>query len=233
MAFLQDSRPAGPGQPLLNAPASVLWLIGALLATHAIRVLLPGDLPDLVLLRYAFIPERYSGAPQFAADSLVQQALPFVSHIFLHANAGHVLVNSLWLLAFGPMVARRLGPLKFFSFFLLCGVAGAAAHLAAYWGSPGAVVGASGAVAGLMGGGMRMLYGGVYGLPLAPIFSRRIALFSLRWAAVNVVTGVVGFGAGEAVMLVAWVVHLGGYFAGLLAIELFDRPPDRHRVREP
>jgi membrane associated rhomboid family serine protease len=233
MAYLQDSRPPGPGQPLLNAPASVLWLIGALLATHAIRVLLPGDLPDVILLRYAFIPERYSGAPEFAADTLFQRALPFVSHIFLHANLGHVFVNSLWLLAFGPVVARRLGALKFLSFFLLCGVAGAAAHLAVYWGSVGAVVGASGAIAGLMGGGMRLVYSGFYGLPLAPIFSQRIVVFSLMWTAVNVVTGVVGFGAGEEVMLVAWVVHLGGYFAGLFAIALFDRPaPSLRGVRE-
>jgi membrane associated rhomboid family serine protease len=81
-----------------------------------------------------------------------------------------------------------------------------------------------------MGAGIRMVYGAFYGLPLAPILSRRILVFSLMWTAVNVVTGVVGFGAGEEVMLVAWIVHLGGYFAGLLAIELFDRPPRGKRV---
>ena len=217
MAFLQDSRP--PSQPLLNAPASVLWLIGAILMAHAVRVLLPRDWADVILTDYAFIPARYAGA----ADSFLQQAIPFVSHIFLHANLGHVLVNSLWLLAFGPVVARRLGAVKFLLFFLFCGVAGAAVHLAVYWGSFGAVVGASGAVAGLMGAGMRMVYGGFYGLPLAPILSKRIIVFSLMWTAVNVVSGVIGFGAGDDVMLVAWVVHLGGYFAGLLGIELFDR----------
>jgi len=222
MAFLQDSRP--PGQPLLNAPASVLWLIGALLLAHAVRVLLPGDWSEIILTDYAFIPARYAGIREFADDSFLQRAVPFVSHMFLHANLGHVAINSLWLLAFGPVVARRLGTLKFLLFFLFCGVAGAAVHLAVYWGSLGAVVGASGAVAGLMGAGIRMVYGGFYGLPLAPILSKRIVAFSLVWTAVNVVSGIIGFGAGEEVMLVAWVVHLGGYFAGLLAVDLFDRP---------
>ena len=119
MAFLQDSRP--PSQPLLNAPASVLWLIGAILMAHAVRVLLPRDWADVILTDYAFIPARYAGAG--AAESFLQQAIPFVSHIFLHANLGHVLVNSLWLLAFGPVVARRLGAVKFLLFFLFCGVA--------------------------------------------------------------------------------------------------------------
>ena len=88
MAFLQDSRP--PGQPLLNAPASVLWLIGALLLAHAVRVLLPGDWPDIILTDYAFIPGRYAEIREFADDSFLQRAVPFVSHMFLHANLGHV-----------------------------------------------------------------------------------------------------------------------------------------------
>src|SRR5438046_1797317 len=130
MAFLQDSRP--PREPLLNAPAIVLWLIAALLATHFLRVALPGDWPDILVERFAFIPTRYSGDPAFARDTLLDKAFPFVSHIFLHASVAHVTVNSLWLLAFGPVLARRVGSVKFVLFFLLCGIAGAVAHLVIY-----------------------------------------------------------------------------------------------------
>lgn len=221
MAFLQDTRP--PREPLLNAPATVLWLIGILLGTHVIRILLPGDWPYIILAEFAFIPARYAGAPEFAGDTLIEKIVPFVSHIFLHGGFAHVGINSLWLLAFGPLVARRLKTVKFLLFFLFCGVAGAAVHLATYWGSFAAVVGASGAIAGLMGGGMRMVYGRLYNRRLAPIFSSQIVVFSLIWTVVNIVSGVIGFGAGEDVMLVAWVVHLGGYFAGLLSIGAFDR----------
>jgi membrane associated rhomboid family serine protease len=225
MAFLQDTRPSP--EPFLIAPASVLWLIGALLAAHVIRVLLPGEWPDLILNAYAFIPARYAGLPQFAHDSLLQQAAPFVTHIFLHANFVHVGLNCVWLLAFGPLVARRLGTIRFLLFFLFCGVAGALTQLAVYWGSVDAVVGASGAIAGLMAAAMRMVYGRFYQLRLAPLFSQQILMFSLVWTGVNIVTGVIGLGVTDAFMLVAWVVHLGGYFAGLLAVGWFDPVPNR------
>jgi membrane associated rhomboid family serine protease len=223
MAFLKDSQPAQ--QPFLTAPMSVLSLIGVLVLAHVVRVMLPGELPDSILETYAFIPARYAGGPDFAHDTLFQKIVPFVSHIFLHANATHVGVNCLWLLAFGPILARRLNTLKFLLFFLFCGIAGVVTHLIVYWGSDAAVVGASGAIAGLMGGAMRVAYGGFYGLRLAPLFSRRILMFSLVWVAVNIVSGILGLGLSDQVVPVAWVVHMGGYFAGLLAIGLFDWLP--------
>jgi membrane associated rhomboid family serine protease len=72
---------------------------------------------------------------------------------------------------------------------------------------------------------MRMVYGRFYRARLAPILSRQMLMFSLIWTIVNVVTGVIGLGLNEEFVLVAWVVHLGGYFAGILAIGLFDGLP--------
>jgi membrane associated rhomboid family serine protease len=221
MAFLQDSRP--PREPFLVAPASVLWLIAAILGAHVLRGMLPEGVSDQILNEYAFLPVRYSGSPDFAGDTLLGKAIPFVSHIFLHANLAHVGLNCVWLLAFGPVVARRLGALKFLLFFLVCGIAGVTTQLIVYWGSDAAVIGASGAIAGLMGAAMRIVYGGLHRLPLAPLFSRQIVTFTLIWTIVNVVSGVFGLGLSDEFVLVAWVVHLGGYFAGLLAIGMFDR----------
>jgi len=221
MAFLQDNRPHR--QPFLNAPPTVLWLIGVLLLAHAVRVLLPGNWPLRIIEDYAFIPARYAGGPEFAASGTFERLVPFVSHIFLHADITHVGVNSLWLLAFGPVVARRLRPLIFLLFFLFCGIAGIVLHLLVYWGSEMAVIGASGAVAGLMGGGIRLVYGGPNAYQLAPLLSQRIVLFSLVWTGVNIVGGVLRLGTTDEITLVAWVVHLGGYFTGLLTIGLFER----------
>jgi membrane associated rhomboid family serine protease len=52
--------------------------------------------------------------------------------------------------------------------------------------------------------------------PLAPILSTRILLWSAIWLLVNVIAGVTGLGSGGGVNVVAWVAHMGGYFAGLL-----------------
>lgn len=229
MAFLQD--PAR--QPFLRAPAAVVWLIAILIGIYGLQaILLAANTPQMnyVINTYGFVPAWYS--PHYLATNGVtsrgwlHQALPFVTYTFLHGSWAHVLINSVWLLAFGPVVARRFGTLLFIAFFLLCGVIGAASHLAAYWGSTIPVVGASAAISGLMGASFRLLsFGPPASEPvaLAPIFSARILTWSAIWMVVNLVAGLTGIGAGGGANVVAWVAHLGGYFAGLLLAGPFDR----------
>jgi membrane associated rhomboid family serine protease len=238
MAFFQDMRPSR--EPFLNAPAMIFWLIGLIVAAHVARVMVPPPWPDVILFEYAFIPARYSAAAVLASGfpppSLTDQVIPFLSYMFLHGDYTHLAVNSLWLLAFGPIVAKRLKTARFLLFFFLCGIASAAAHLAVYFGALEQVVGASGAVSGLMGAAIRLFYGRLfYGRrmptgdtpPLAPILSRPILGFTAIWLIANFIAGVTGLGLTDATASVAWVAHLGGYFTGLFAISLFDRAPVR------
>lgn len=222
MSFVPD-RPSRR-QPLLNVPPLVIGLIALLIGLHVIRVALPGNLPDMMLERFAFIPARYAMAfgPGGAPGGWAGLIIPPFSYMLLHANYTHVGINSLWLLVFGPVVARNLKTARFLLFFVFCGVVAALVHLTVYWGSPVAVIGASGAISGLMGAGMRIVYGPMFQQPsgLAPILSRPILMFSIVWAGVNIVTGVLRIGVTGDVDTVAWVAHLGGYVAGLLTIGL-------------
>lgn len=240
MAFLHEQPRRH--EPLLRVPASPIWLILLLALAHAGRVFSPPDISERFLINYAFIPARYSHeflvSHGLNPGSLLERLVPFVSYIFIHADWTHLAINSVWLLAFGAIVARRFGPLRFVGFFLLCGIAGAATHLVFNWESVAPVIGASAAVSGLMAAGFRMMsaipgfqpVGHIAGYgppPLAPLFSRRILLWSAVWAGVNIVAGMSGLGAGEGVRLIAWQAHLGGYVAGLVLVGLFDRlaPP--------
>jgi membrane associated rhomboid family serine protease len=219
MAFLQS----GPArQPVLRAPAVVLWLIALLAGAHAVRMALsPAASADLIVT-YAFIPARYA-----LAGSFWDQAIPFVSYMALHGDWAHLVINCLWLLAFGPIVARRFGTPLFLLFFLLCGLAAALTHLALNWGGLDPVVGASGAISGLMAAGLRLLPGMFpWATPgetrMAPLLSRPILTFSASWVVLNIVVGLVGgsfLGSGGAI---AWQAHLGGYLAGLLLSGPFD-----------
>jgi membrane associated rhomboid family serine protease len=229
MAFLQSDPPR---QPIFRAPAMVLWLIGALAAAHGARSLVSAARSQDIVFEYGLVPARYSRAflESHMADpgTLGERAVPFFSYMALHSDITHLVINCLWLLAFGPIVARRFGAVLFLVFFILCGVAGAAAYLAFNWGSVVPVVGASGAISGLMGAAIRMMPGriapwmvGANEVPLQPLFSRPILMFSAVWMAINMLAAVIDLGTGTS-GLVAWQAHLGGYLAGLLLCGLFD-----------
>ena len=230
MAFFHEPRGR---QPFLRAPAVVLALIAILVLAFTAYDLAPDSIQATLIYRFAFIPAGYSHAfyvahpgTQPAAFELV---LPFFTYMFLHGSWEHLIVNCVWLLAFGPIVARRYGWLGFLAFFFLCGIAGAAAHLALNWGAGSPVIGASAAIAGLMGAGFRMIGSGSPAQmlsgegPLAPLLSPRIVIWSAVWVAINVAAGLLGLGAGSGVQVIAWEAHLGGYFAGLLLAGPFDR----------
>jgi membrane associated rhomboid family serine protease len=222
--------PADESQPFLRLPLAVGLLAGLLVAAHAARSFLPAAMSSEIIANYALIPARYShvflAAHHLDGGSLLDRALPFVTYIFLHASWTHVGLNTLWLLAFGPLVARRFGAVRFFAFFLVCGVAGAATHLAFNWGSADPVIGASAGVSGLMAASFRLIGSGPMSAqtrePLAPLLSRQILTWTALWAALNVLAGLTGLGSGPGVQTIAWQAHLGGYFAGLFLCGLFD-----------
>lgn len=223
MAFLQETP-----QPFFRVPVIVPLLIALLVGIELSREFLWNAASQAVYFNYGFVPARYShaflAAHNASAGTWLDRALPFVTYMFLHGSFTHVAINSIWLLAFGAVVARRYGSALFLLFFLLCGIAGAAMHLACAWNSVGPVVGASAAVAGLMGAAFRLIGprpGIEADVPL-PLFSGRILLWSAIWLAINFVAGIAGLGAGSGVQLIAWQAHIGGYVAGLVLVGPFD-----------
>ena len=229
MAFLQEPHPAH--QPMLRVPFIVVATIAVLVLAYLGWAFAPPNIGDRILADFAFWPARYSAhylaAHGAAHQSLFDLAVPFVGYAFLHGDLSHVAINCLWLLAFGPIVARRWGPWLFLTIFFLCAIAAAFAHLATNWGSDNPVIGASGAISGLMGAGIRMLRARIWieGEPfprLAPLFSGQIVVFTLFWLLANVLAGYTGIGMDAQVRLIAWQAHIGGFVAGLLLATPFD-----------
>ncbi len=240
MAFLQP-QPSDPWtrQPIFRVPAVVVSLIAVLVAAHAARVLAPPHLTAELINQFAFIPARYSHvflvSPHGDPGDWLARGVPFISYMALHNDFTHIAINSLWLLAFGPIVARRFGGFLFLLFFLTCGVAGALTHLAFNWGSLEPVIGASGAISGLMAAGLRLLpsqapWAHAGEEKLAPVFSRQILVFTAVWMGVNLVAGLTGLGVGGAAGQIAWQAHLGGYLAGLFLTGPFDRLRPRTNI---
>lgn len=234
MAFLQETP-----QPFFRVPVVVPLLIALLAGIELSREFIWEAATNHIYGMYGFIPARYStaflAAHHVNAGSLFERAAPFVTYIFLHGSFAHMAANCIWLLAFGPLVARRYGGALFLVYFLLCGIAGACFYLAWDWGSPAAVVGASASVAGMMGAAFRIMGPRPLEQAIVPasLLSRRILSWSAVWLGVNFIAGVLGLGAGPGVQLIAWQAHIGGYLAGLLLVDPFEWLTRRHRNEEP
>lgn len=229
-----------------NAPLPVLVLIGALIACYAVPVYLAPDIYEKLVLYFSLIPARlFPGAEQASMifpGGEGAKVWTLFSYAFLHGSWTHLALNSVWLLAFGSPLARRLGTFRFFLFYFICGAIGGLLHAGLSAGSLVPVIGASGAISGLMGGAVRFVFlaDGPLGAVgrsewtsahasraqsgvLSTLTDRRVLLFVAVWVGLNLLQGMGLPLTGEPVQ-VAWIAHLGGFFAGLLLFGFFDPP---------
>jgi len=162
-----------------------------------------------------------------------------LTSMFLHGGWGHLLGNALFLWVFGNNVEDSMGRMRFLIFYILCGLAAAAAQVLVSPASPVPMVGASGAISGVLGGYL-LLYPRVRVKVLLLLFVIitivRVPayLVLLLWIAYQVVLGLPQLtmldsdvSAGVAV----WA-HVGGFVAGLLLVKLFAQKDlvARHRA---
>ena len=234
-----------PNPPIINAPPVVLYLALAIIAAHVLFLVAPDRLQSFFVWVGAVSPFRVT----HLRGGLIASALPLVGHVFLHAGWMHLLLNCVWLVAFGAPVARMMGAEKgagqrraalyFLLFFMASGVAGAFAYIAVHPNDATMLIGASGAVSGLLGGLVRFAFRprqeviralierGADGsnrpgsVIWSGLFSRTVISWSVAVVILNLIGGVFAPGLADANGGIAWEAHLGGYFFGLLAFPYF------------
>jgi membrane associated rhomboid family serine protease len=264
----EPRRIARRREPMFNAPRVVLGLVAILIGIYAAYNWAPEAVQDKVVRDYAFIPGRLTIGlwPDRLIDLInransdpaaLQQARQIrelhvlggglkpwtlMTYAFLHGSWTHVLLNTVWLVAFGPPIARRFGSARFLLFMAVTAIASALAHWASASMDFSPLIGASGADSGLMGAATRFMFQpgaplGAFGsasrpqietIPAATLrgvfVERRPLIFIVIWLGTNFIFGAGAQALGFSDMPVAWVAHLGGFFAGLALFPLFDRP---------
>ena len=226
-------------EPIFNVPPVVAALIGSFVLVHLVRVLLPVQEDDWLTAVLAFVPARLTGIADQLPGGDTAAVTQFVSHVFVHGDIMHLILNSAWLLPFGSSVARRTGTVRFLLFFFLCGIGGALSYALLSPNALSMMVGASGAISGLMGASFRFLFqalsdrdvDGLAGIgPKPPLMSlqatlldKRVVLAIVGWTVLNIAMawGAVGLTDGASI---AWEAHIGGFFVGLLTFGWFDLP---------
>ena len=164
-----------------------------------------------------------------------------LTHMFMHGGIWHIFFNmwSLWM--FGSVLEQAIGSKKFCVYYFVCGLGADALHtfvqylqaapllaannLPAYYSvinTP--TLGASGAVYGILIGYAMLYPDSILTLVFPPI-SLKAKWFILIFAAIELVTGVLGTMDG-----VAHFAHLGGMLVGFLLMlwwrrsrRLYDR----------
>jgi membrane associated rhomboid family serine protease len=145
--------------------------------------------------------------------------------MFLHGGWAHLLGNCLFLWVFGNNVEDSMGRIRFLVFYLLCGLAAAAAQIAIDPASPAPMVGASGAISGVLGAYLILyprvrvhVFVGFFLLGLPAYFVLLLWIGMQLFAGLPQLTSI----RGPAQSGVAVWAHIGGFFAGVVLVKLFE-----------
>ena len=148
-----------------------------------------------------------------------------LTSMFMHGGWFHLLGNMWFLWVFGNNIEDSMGHARFVVFYLLCGVAAAAAQVLAGPNSVVPMVGASGAISGVMGAYI-LLYPRVrvHTLVTLGFFVTTVALPAYvmlgYWFLLQLLMGAVGSVSRVEGGVAVWA-HVGGFVVGMLAIHLF------------
>src|SRR5262249_37827091 len=163
--------------------------------------------------------------------------LTLLTSMFMHGGWAHIGGNMLYLWVFGDNVEDAFGHMKYLVFYLVCGLAAAFSQIAIAPDSMVPSLRASGAIAGVLGAYIVMfppnpiktlvfyIFITIIRLPALIVIGVWIVmqLFS-QIASISDATAQTGGGG------VAYMAHIGGFFAGLI-LTLFFRP--RREYNEP
>jgi len=148
-----------------------------------------------------------------------------LTSMFMHGGWLHIIGNMWFLWVFGNNIEDSMGHTRFVVFYLLCGVAAAAAQMLTDPRSAVPMVGASGAISGVMGAYI-LLYPRVrvHTLVFLGIFVTSVAwpasVILGYWFLLQLLFGAVGtFGRVQGGT--AFWAHVGGFILGLVLIKWF------------
>jgi membrane associated rhomboid family serine protease len=146
--------------------------------------------------------------------------------MFLHGGIGHLVGNMWFLYIFGDNVESILGHVKYFLFYLMCGIAAAFGQYIINPSSLIPMIGASGAIAGILGAYM-------ISFPKAKVhvFVMLFVFFTTLIVPAKIVLGIwfliqLNGGISEFGVLskggIAWFAHIGGFLAGVIFVKAFQ-----------
>ncbi len=212
--------------PAFNIPAVILVFIAGFTVIHLYRESLNNIADSNVLFQFGFVPKLFFSDVKYANISIWFSA---ITYALLHGSWTHLILNSVWFVAFGSVVARALGAGLFVLFFGITAIFSALIYGALHPNLMVPLIGASGSVSGAMAAALLMVpasndqvdYSIKYSLlPLKEALKeRRVQATIFIWVLINIFSGI---GTSPSMVdenaQIAWEAHLAGFFCGLVLI---------------
>jgi membrane associated rhomboid family serine protease len=180
---------------------------------------------ELALIKWGAIPYEITHGVELTPDLPFFAPLSLFSSMFLHGGFFHLAGNMLYLWIFGDNVEDQLGHVKFFVFYILCGLAASLLHIMTTPNSQVPMVGASGAIAGVLGAYMiKFPRARILTLIFFGFFIRIVAIPALFvlgfWFILQLLFALPSIGSTSGG--VAFFAHVGGFLAGIVLFKLFS-----------
>ncbi len=141
-----------------------------------------------------------------------------LSSMFMHGGWLHLLGNMLFLWIFGDNVEHTMNSIVYLGFYLVAGVVGSLAQIAVEPGSLIPSLGASGAISGVLGAYIVLFPTNRVLVVLGYFVTWVPALLAIGlWALLQFVNGIGQIAVTEQTGGVAYMAHIGGFVAGVLA----------------
>ena len=160
--------------------------------------------------------------------------LTLITSMFMHGGWAHLLGNMLYLFIFGDNIENRLGHVRYLIFYMLCGIIASLTHVFSTFLIPSSSLvpslGASGAISGVLGAYILLFPKRRVNVLLGWFIVAVPAFIALGlWILFQIVSGLGMLGGSEDG--VAYAAHIGGFFAGIILVKIFDRGPSAQVVR--
>ena len=184
-------------------------------------MLLSGPRAELLMDRLGYIPARLLN-PIGYGYTPVEAAVTLITSLFIHGGFVHLFGNMIYLWVFGGLVEDVLGHLRYFFFFITCGVVGSLTHTLFFPQSAVPSIGASGCIAGILGAFLvlRPRARIVTLFPLVVYWAMaevRAIVFLPVWFALQFFNGFMSLAAAartQEAVGIAWWAHVGGFLFG-------------------
>ena len=208
--------------PIHRAPIVNRAIVAVNVVVFVVLLFL-GARTEVLINIFGFIPGRLVN-PAAYGYAPWEVAITLVTSLFLHGGLVHLFGNIIYLWVFGGAIEEAMGHLRYFVFFVVCGVVGSLTHTLVFPHSPVPSIGASGSIAGVLGAFL-VLHPRARIATLFPlvvywaIAEVRAALFLPVWFAMQFVNGFLALAAAartEQAAGIAWWAHVGGFLFGAI-----------------